>query len=81
MPIAAAATVTLYMVRSENPSSGDNAAPTHDKLQLSSGVISELLRAPNKTKAPWPWGPLSICIGLGDNTAIRYETLASVDRL
>ena len=36
---------------------------------------------PNKTKAPWPWGPLSICIGLGDNTAIRYETLASLDRL
>ena len=30
---------------SEKPSSGDNAAPTHDKLRLSSGVISELLRA------------------------------------
>jgi hypothetical protein len=37
MLMAAAATVTLYMVRIlRNPSSGNNPAPTHDKRRVSS---------------------------------------------
>ena len=87
MPMAAAATVTLNMVRIlKTPLSGNNAA--HDKPRVSSRVISELLRvlekepeSSAKIKAPWPLRSLyRICIGLGDNTAMRYEILATGDR-
>ena len=62
MPMAAAATVTLNMVRIlKTPLSGNNAA--HDKPRVSSRVISELLRvlekepeSSAKIKAPWPLG-------------------------
>ena len=43
MPMAAAATVTLFMVRILKTPLGNSAAPTHDKLRVSTGVISELL--------------------------------------
>ena len=83
MPMAAAATVTLNTVRIlKTPLSGNNAA--HDKPRVSSRVISELLRVLEKRRKNK--GPLAIeglyrfCIGLGDNTAMRYEILATGDR-
>ena len=84
--MAAAATVTLNTVRIlKTPLSGNNAA--HDKPRVSSRVISELLRvlekepeSSAKIKAPWPLGAFIECIGLGDNTAMRYEILATGDR-
>ena len=78
---------SVHGAHSENPSLGNNAAPTHDKPRVSSGEISELLRvlekeARRKNKGPLAIGGLyRICIGLGDNTAMRYEILASGDRL
>jgi hypothetical protein len=84
---------SVHGAHSENPSLGNNAAPTHDKLRVSSrsdfrvvkGLEKEGPHLPRGAKAkqrPLAIGGLcQICTGLGDNTAIRYEVLATGDRL
>lgn len=93
MPMAAAATITLYMVRIlKSPSLGNRPLRTTSG-ECRVGVISELLRGLKKKaglagteakqRAPGQGGPLQTTVhdGLGDNSGIRYAVLASGDRV